>query len=149
MKNRKFTLILIALLLAVTAVVAAVYLTNRPAAAEGALRVEYGGQTAELSLDRLEPVPVRGVLVNGRGEEKAIETQGVPLSQVLREAGASGYAEVTVTADDAYSAVVTSDEINAPDRVYLIQEEDGPRLIVFGDSDSKRSVSGVVRLTVR
>ncbi len=149
MKNRKFTLILIALLLAVTAVVAAVYLTNRPAAAEGALRVEYGGRTAELSLERLEPVPVRGVLVNGRGEEKAIETQGVPLSQVLREAGVSGYAEVTVTADDAYSAVVTSDEINAPDRVYLIQEEDGPRLIVFGDSDSKRSVSGVVRLTVR
>lgn len=149
MKNRKFTLILIALLLAVTAVVAAVYLTNRPAAAEGALRVEYGGRTAELSLERLEPVPVRGVLVNGRGEEKAIETQGVPLSQVLREAGVSEYAEVTVTADDAYSAVVTSEEINAPDRVYLIQEEDGPRLIVFGDSDGKRSVSGVVRLTVR
>ena len=57
--------------------------------------------------------------------------------------------QVTVTADDEYSAVVTAEELAAPDKVYLIaQEEDGVQLVVFGDSNSKRNVSNVVRVTV-
>ncbi len=148
MKRTKLVPILIAALIALTAATAALYLSTRPAAEEGSLRVEYGGQAVHLPLDRLEFGPVHGVLVNGKGEERAVDAQGVPLSDVLRAAGATDYAEVTVTADDAYHAVVTAEEIAQPDRVFLIREEKGPRLVVFGDVDSRRSVSGVVSLTV-
>ena len=55
-----------------------------------------------------------------------------------------------MTADDAYNAVVTAEEIAEPDRVYLIQQDEGGlRLIVFGDSNSKRSVSNVASLSVK
>ena len=148
-KTEPVKIAVIALVL-VTSVVAVVYLTTRPAAPEGTLRIENGGRVVELPLERLELVPVRGSVVNGRGEERAIDAQGVLLSEVLREAGIREFAEVTVTADDAYHAVVTAEEITEPDRVYLIRQDEGrPRLIVFGDSDSKRSVSDVVSLSVK
>ena len=150
MKRAEPVKMMIVALVLVTAVVAAVYLTTRPAAAEGALRIEAGGRVIELPMDRLKFVPVQGTVVNGRGEERNIDAQGVLLDQVLREAGVSEFAEVTVAADDAYSAVVTAEEIAAPDRVYLIRQDgSGLRLIVFGDSNSKRSVSGVASLSVR
>ena len=142
-------LAIIALVL-ITAIVAIFYLTTRPAATEGTLRIENGGQTVELPLERLTFVPVHGTTVNGKGEERTIDAQGVLLSEVLREAGISEFAEVTVTADDAYNAVVTAEEIAALDRVYLIQQDEGGlRLIVFGDSNSKRSVSDVASLSVK
>lgn len=140
---------IIALIL-LTAIVAIIYLTTRPAAQEGTLRIENGGQVMELPLERLTFGPVHGTTVNGKGEERTIDAQGVLLDQVLRDAGISEFAEVTVTADDAYNAVVTAEEIAEPDRVYLIrQDEGGLRLIVFGDSNSKRSVSDVVSLSVK
>ena len=148
-KTEPVKIAVIALVL-VTSVVAVVYLTTRPAAPEGTLRIENGGRVIELPLERLELVPVRGSVVNGRGEERAIAAQGVLLSEVLREAGISEFAQVAVTADDAYSAAVTAEEIHESDRVYLIQQEEGGlRLIVFGDSNSKRSVSNVASLSVR
>lgn len=137
-------------LVLITAIVVIFYLTTRPAAPEGAIRIENGGRVVELPLERLELIPVRGTMVNGKGEERAVDAQGVLLSEVLREAGISEFAEVTVTADDAYHAVVTAEEIAEPDRVYLIQQDEGRlRLIVFGDSNSKRSVSDVVSLSVK
>lgn len=150
MRKEKSAKIAIIALVLLTATVAVVYLSTRPDTPEGTLRIENGGQVIELPLERLEMIPVRGAVVNGKGEERAIDAQGVLLGQVLREAGISAFAEVTVTADDAYNAVVTAEEIGEPDRVYLIrQDEGGLRLVVFGDSNSKRSVSDVVSLSVR
>ena len=104
----------------------------------------------ELPLERLTFASVHGTTVNGKGEERTIDAQGVLLSEVLREAGISEFTEVTVTADDAYNAVVTAEEIAKPDRVYLIQQDEGGlRLIVFGDSNSKRSVSDVASLSIQ
>lgn len=150
MKKVEPVKIAVVVLILVTAAVAVFYLTTRPAAPEGALRIENGGQVTELPLERLELVSVRGTVVNGKGEERTVDAQGVLLSEVLREAGISEFAQVAVTADDAYSAAVTAEEVQEPDRVYLIQQEEGGlRLIVFGDSNSKRSVSDVVSLSVK
>lgn len=150
MKKVEPVKIAIIVLILITAIVAVFYLTTRPTASEGTLRIESGGQVIELSLERLELIPVQGTVVNGKGEERTIDAQGVLLSDVLREAGISEFTEVTVTADDAYNAVVTAEEIAEPDRVYLIQQDEGGlRLIVFGDSNSKRSVSDVVSLSVK
>ena len=150
MKKAEPVKIAMIVLVLITAIVAIFYLATRPAAPEGALRIEKGGQVIELPLERLKFISVRGTVVNGKGEERVIDAQGVLLGQVLREAGISEFAEVTVTADDAYNAVVTAEEINELDRVYLIrQDEGGLRLVVFGDSNSKRSVSDVASLSVR
>lgn len=150
MKKAEPVKIAIIVLVLITAIVAIFYLATRPSVPEGALRIENGGQVMELPLERLEFIPVQGTVVNGKGEERTIDAQGVLLGQVLRGAGISEFTEVTVTADDAYSAVVTAEEIAEPDRVYLIQQEKGGlRLVVFGDSNSKRSVLDVASLSVQ
>ena len=150
MKKGEPVKIAVIVLVLVTAVVAIFYLTTRPTTSEGALRIEKGGQVIELPLERLAFASVHGTTVNGKGEERTIDAQGVLLSEVLREAGISEFTEVTVTADDAYNAVVTAEEIAEPDRVYLVQQDEGGlRLIVFGDSNSKRSVSDVASLSVK
>ena len=150
MKKVEPVKIAIIVLVLITAIVAVFYLTTRPAVPEDTLRIEKDGKVIELPLARLEFIPVRGTVVNGKGEERTIDAQGVLLGQVLREAGILEFSEVTVIADDAYNAAVTAEEIAAPDRVYLIrQDEGGLRLIVFGDSNSKRSVSDVASLSVK
>ena len=150
MKKVKPAELAIIILILITAVVAIFYLTTRPAAPENTLRIENGGQVIELPLERLTFVPVHGTTVNGKGEERTVDAQGVLLSNVLRKAEISEFTEVIVTADDAYNAVVTAEEIAEPDRVYLIQQDEGGlRLIVFGDSNSKRSVSDVASLSVK
>lgn len=142
---------MILILILVTAAVAVFYLTTRTAVPEGALRVEFAdGQAKELSLEKLKLVPVQGTVVNGKGEERTIGAQGILLSDVLREVGVTDFSTVTVTADDEYSAQVTAEEIAEAGKVYLIrQEEGGMQLIVFGDENSKRKVSDIVRLLVQ
>ena len=150
MKEAKSAKIAIIALVLLTVIVAIVYLSTRPNTPEGTLRIENGSQVIELPLERLKFLPVRGTTVNGKGEERTIDAQGVLLSEVLWEAGIEEFSEATVTAGDAYNATVTAEEIAAPDRVYLIQQDEGGlRLIVFGDSNSKRSVSDVASLSVK
>lgn len=145
------SMILILILILVTAAVAAFYLTTRTAVPKGALRVELaGGQAEDLPLEELEMVLVQGTVVNGKGEERAIDAQGILLSDVLREAGVTEYSMVTVTADDEYGVQVMAEEIAEPGKVCLVQQEaGGMQLIVFGDENSKRNVSNVVRLSVQ
>ena len=150
MKKVEPVKIVIIVLVLITTVVAIFYLTTRPATQEGILRIENGGQVIELPLERLTFASVHGTTVNGKGEERTIDAQGILLDQILREAGISEFTEVTVTADDAYNAVVTAEEIAEPDRVYLIQQDEGGlRLIVFVDRNSTRSVSYVEYLSVK
>ena len=150
MKKTDPAKMIVAALVLITAIAAVFHLTTRTAVPENVLRIEHGGQAAELSLERLTLTPVRGTVVNGKGEERTVNAQGILLSEVLRGAGVTEFSEVTVTADDEYSARVTAEEIAAPDRVYLIrQEKGGMQLIVFGDMNSKRNVSDVKWLSVR
>lgn len=148
MKKRTIYLVLAALLV-ITAALAAAHITSREEVPAGAVSVQWSGGKALVSLGELELIPVRGTVVNGRGEEKTVDATGVPLSAVLERAGAGEYETVAVTAADEYSARLSAGEIAELDRVYLAMEQDGSlRLVVFGDADSKRQVSGVERLTL-
>lgn len=150
MKKVESAKIIVIALVLITAIVAVFYLNTRTAAPKGTLLIEYGDQTLELPLEQLKLTAVHGTVVNGRGEERTVDAQGILLSQVLREAGVTDFSEVTVTADDEYSARVSAEEVAETGKVYLIrQDEGGMQLIVFGDGNSKRNVSNVVRLSVR
>ncbi len=150
MKKNKWLLTALAALILVTAVAAVWHLTTRQTAAAGTLRIEAGGQVTELPLSKLPLTAVKGTVVNGKGEEKTIDALGTSLADVLAQADVTGYAQVTVVADDEYSATVTAEEIAQPDKVYLLMENgERPQLLVFGDANSKRNVSDVIRLVVQ
>ena len=149
MKNRRVWL-LISALAVLTAILAAIHFATRDAVPEGTLKIETSTLTLEVTLSDLELTEVKGSAVNGKGEEKAIDAQGILLSNLLEQLQISGFERVTAEADDAYSASVSAAEIAAPNKVYLITQEDsGVQLMVFGDSNSKRHVSGVVCLKIQ
>lgn len=118
-----------------TALFAVVHLTTRTQDVEGAILVN--GKQVELS--SLDYENVTGTVVNGKGEQKQIDAQGVPLEAIC----GSDFETATITASDEYSARVSADEL---DNAYIIIDEDTPRLIVFGDENSKRDVKNVVRI---
>lgn len=118
-----------------TALFAVVHLTTRTQDVEGAILVN--GKQVELS--SLDYENVTGTVVNGKGEQKQIDAQGVPLEAIC----SSDFETATITASDEYSARVSADEL---DNAYIIIDEDTPRLIVFGDENSKRDVKNVVRI---
>ena len=118
---------------------------------DGALLVSCGGENKYVDLNLLDTVPVQGSIVNGKGEKSDIDTQGVPLEDVIKNAGfdPSGAAAVKVTADDEFSAELSGDELNEADKAYLVGEDDGSmRLVVFGDSNAKRNVRNVVSVDI-
>ncbi len=111
----------------------------------------YNGKNSYVSLDALSMTEVTGTIVNGKGEEMEVRAQGVPLSDVLKAAGidSAKIHTVTAVADDEYSAELSAEEIGEPGRVFLARDEDGSmKLVVFGDTDSKRNVRNVVKLSV-
>lgn len=146
--KKKTIRVLLALVL-VTAVLACIHSFSRPKTEEGTLLIEYNGTSSVIALDELSTVPVKGTLVNGRGEEILVSGEGILLSEVLAAAEIVDYRIVVMIAEDEYSAEVTAEEVALPDKVYLMeQEEGGTRLVVFGDANSKRNVNGLVRLRV-
>lgn len=151
MKKNLMLKVVLALVLA-AAVFAVIHLSTRPAEETGAIQVSYGGKTVSVPLSKLTLQDVSGTAVNGKGEEKPIEGRGTPLSEVLAQAGAdlSAVRQVTVSAADEFSAVLTVGEVTEDGKAYLLQEEgeERPRLIVFGDPDSKRGVKDVTRIEV-
>lgn len=148
MRGKRIAYLALAALLALTAVMALIHLQTRDKVPEGAVLVEHAETETVLILDDLHLVPVRGTVVNGKGEERAVEAEGVLLADVLSEAGIENAPAAAVTAKDEYSVRVTGEELAAPDRVYLIREPDGIRMVVFGDENSKRNVSGVAKVSV-
>lgn len=147
MKKNRFTILLIAGLVLLAAAAAVLHLTSRTAVGENSLLIEFGGSLTEISLGDLSLEPVRGSVVNGKGETLPIDGQGAALSDILTKASASGFHSVTVVSDDEYKAEVTADEILESGSVYLLVPEEGrPQLVVFGDSNSKRNVKNVARL---
>lgn len=149
MKRDRIVVLLVIALAAATVLAAVLHLNTRVSVPEGVLLVETADRTEEIVWGGLKLTAVRGTLVNGKGEERAVDAQGILLRDVLAHAGVTTQMEVTVIAEDEYSASVTEEEVGADDQVYLaVMDDGGVQLVVFGDSNSKRNVTGVVRLVV-
>lgn len=150
-KSTKIIMAAIAALIALTAVFAIIHSAARTEVPDGALLVSCGGEKKYVDLASLDTVSVRGSVVNGKGEKSDVNTQGVPLADVIENAGfdPNGAVTVKVTADDEFSAELSGDELNEDGKAYLVSEDDGSmRLVVFGDSNAKRNVRNVVSVEV-
>jgi hypothetical protein len=96
-----------------------------------------------VDISKLKLTSFSGTTVNGKGDKKDVSGEGIKLADVINT---SDYSEVSVIADDAYSATVKSEDM---ENAWLQIEEGEARLIVLGDTDSKRNVKHVVRIEVR
>ena len=150
-KQSKIILAVLGLLLLAIAVLAMLHLDRREQVPENALAIHTGDQVRYLALDELTLGPVRGTVVNGKGEEKAIDAEGIALADALRQAGLDPQTvhAATVRASDEFSAQITGDELNEPGKVFLYRGKDGSfTLVVFGDANAKRHVKNVEAIDV-
>ena len=132
-----------------TIIAAAFYFEVREEVMEGALRVTNGTNTVMLNPSKFERTQVSGVRVNGKGEEIPVNGVGTALKDILALAKIADYESVKVISDDSYSAVISAEEVNDVTKAFLLfDEENELRLVVFGDTNSKRSVSDVVEIVV-
>ncbi len=146
---KKKTLWLVAAAVLVLAALIVIRLSTRTAVPEGTIRLERDGTITQIDPATLTLTDVHGTVVNGKGEEKPVDGKGILLADLLAGQKQTGFSRVTAVADDEYSADVTAEEIARPDKVWLVQQEDGSfKLVVFGDSNSKRNVSDVRRLVI-
>ena len=144
------SVIFIVILLIVTGIMTLIHLRTRQEVPEAAIEVSCGEEIHIIDITTLNYEEVTGVRVNGKGEEIKVEALGISLENVLKEAEITEYHVASVVADDGYSAEITTEEIENGIEAYLIKEEDEERLrlVVFGDKDSKRSVSNVAQIIV-
>ncbi len=148
--KKKVVFGVIGVFLATTAVLAVIHQMTRTEEVDGAVLVEFAGQSVAVQIEDMPLSAVKGTVVNGKGDKREIDAQGILLADVLTLAGVENMPEsgVLVTAADEYSVEVTADELAEEDKVYLLQEET-PRLLVFGDNSEKRNVKNVARITVQ
>ena len=145
MKNRK--LILAFVLLAAALIVAAVlHLSSRQVIGEGCIELIVGDSSQVVSLDDMSYEVVSGIRINGKGEEIPVEGMGFCLADWMNELAVTGHQKITVISDDSYSADIDAAE---SENAYFLREEQQLRLVVFGDKDSKRSVSNIKQIIVQ
>lgn len=146
-KNR--LMIFAFVLVAVTAIAAIIHLNTRDEVAEGQIKLINGDKEITVNLNDLEYEQLSGIRVNGKGEEIPVEGKGILMRDLLKTVETIEYETVQVMADDSYTAEVTAEEVMEDGKVCLfLQEEGGLRLVVFGDENSKRSVSDVVQIII-
>lgn len=147
MKKSK-VVFLILILVVLTGVLSIIHLTTRNKVGDYEVQLTYKDKTYSVEYKKLNLEQVTGTRVNGKGEEKKVEAPGILLREVLEEKGIEEYSKVTVVSDDAYSAQIAVEEIKEEEKAYLLLEEEELRLVVFGDENSKRSVSNVKQIVV-
>ena len=146
---RKHKAIVFVLALAVlTGMAAWLHLSSREEVAEGTLKMTFADHVYAVDISKLRYEPVSGVRVNGKGEFLPVEGQGISLKDLLESEKIDSYSKVTVISDDSYHAELTAEEVAEEGRAYLMLQDEELRLIVFGDSNSKRSVSNVVQIVI-
>ena len=147
MKKSK-VVFLILILVVLTGVLSIIHLTTRNKVGDYEVQLTYKDKTYSVEYKKLNLEQVTGTRVNGKGEEKKVEAPGILLREVLEEKGIEEYSQVTVVSDDSYSAQIAVEEIKEEEKAYLLLEEEELRLVVFGDENSKRSVSNVKQIVV-
>ena len=151
MKEQKTTAVILGVLLCMMIAAAALHAAVRERVPEGALLIVQNDEKRYLALDELALSEVRGIVVNGKGEEKSIQGMGISVAEALSAAGIdrASLSSLTVEADNSYSAELRAEELDEMCSAFLMKEEDGTmRLVVFGDSNAKRNVRNVSRMIV-
>lgn len=146
MKHKKM-LSLAALLILLTAIFAIWHLTTREQIAQNQIQLIDGEKVYSIVLEDLAVQQVVGTRTNGKGEQIPVNAPGISVKDLLEQYAVAADQGLSITADDGYSATLKAEEIPA-DHAFLILEDDTARLVVFGDSNSKRSVSNVKQILV-
>lgn len=150
----------IILLIAVTAIVAAIHLSNQETIA--CMVISQGDRQINLSFEDLDNGAFSGELINGKGDVTCHEYTGILLRELLEQKGIdlARISCVTVTSADNYSAEFTAEEVLQADKVYVAITADGEniegidpgtdgvQLIVFGDANSRRCVRFAQKITI-
>ena len=147
MKSHKALAIILVLAL-LTGAAAWFHLSSREEVTEGTVQITVDGGTQTIKLADLNYEPVSGVRVNGKGESIPVEGEGISVKDLLETQKIASCTKVTVISDDTYSAELTAEEIAEDGKAYLLLDDAYLRLVVFGDHNSKRSVSKVVQIIV-
>lgn len=147
MKTSK-ALALILVLLLLSGIAAWFHLSSREEVTEGTVQITVNGDVQTVKLSDLTYEPVSGVRVNGKGESIPVEGDGISVKNLLETRKVGSCTKVTVISDDSYSAELTAEEIAEDGKAYLLLDEAYLRLVVFGDHNSKRSVSKIVQIIV-
>ena len=132
---KKLLYALLIALAVLTAVLAAVHLKTRAPEIEGEILIN--GEYTEIS--ELSMTKVKGTVINGKGEKKEIDADGISLSVLCGDC-----TEVSVKSSDEYNAVLYADELK---NAYLIIDDGAMRLVVFGDENAKRDVKNVAEVS--
>ena len=147
MKSHKALAIILVLAL-LTGAAAWFHLSSREEVTEGTVRIMVNGSAQTVKLADLNYEPVSGVRVNGKGESIPVEGEGISVKDLLETQKIVSCTKVTVISDDTYSAELMAEEIAEDGKAYLLLDDAYLRLVVFGDHNSKRSVSKVVQIIV-
>ena len=151
MRQKRISLLIILILAAAAALLAVLHLTGGRNVKQGKVEIIRKDKKWVLDESDIARIPVKGELVNGKGERINIDAKGSLLADLLTSAGIdpSETASLKITSRDEYSAEISGEELQEADKVYLISEGDGTfTLVVFGDSNSKRKVKNAARIEV-
>ncbi len=147
-------------LIAVTAIVAAVHIRNQDAVA--CMVIVQGDQQIDLSFEDLDKGTFSGELTDGKGDVTHHQYTGILLRELLEQKGIdlARISCITVTSADHYSVEFTAEEVLQADKVYVAITADGEKiegidpgtdgvqLIVFGDANSRRCVRFAQKITI-
>ena len=148
MKNKKFTIGFIISCLLIVTVLTVIHLSSRPEIPPHHVMLERGDKIEYIDVDSFQMLNVEGETVNQKGEIKKISGKGILLRNALAGIRSENFDNALVISDDEYHASVTWYEIYDTDSVYLLREDDGIRLFISEDNDSKRNVSNVVKIVL-
>lgn len=157
--SKKLTTVIF-LLVAVTAIVAAVHIRNQDTVA--CMVIFQRDQQINLSFEDMDNGAFSGELTNGKGNVAHHEYTGILLRELLEQKGIdlARISCVTVTSADNYSVEFTAEEVLQADKVYVAITADGEKIegidpgsdgvqiIVLGDPNSRRCVRFAQRITI-
>lgn len=135
--------VVILILAGVTVFAARTYQGELADVPEGQIVLATDGAEKIIRFSDMKLSDMSGDMKNGKGETKHIEGKGVLIADVV---GKTDFSEAVVIADDAYRAVVTPEDL---ENAWMLVNEEGARLVVFGDDNAKRDVKNVVRIEVK
>ena len=157
----KWIVVIVAVLVAATAVVAAIHLMNQDDVE--CMVICLGARQIPVSFEDLDKGSFSGELIDGKGDVTHHEYTGVELKALLETKGIDPavVTGVTVTSADNYSVEFTAEELLEEGKLYLAITDDGEKIkgiengtdgvqaIVFGDENSRRCVRFAQKITLK